>query len=68
MTESEKISEIDNMGREKFWECYSFIPPQENDGLALKLSSLLGTFNIIIINSVNHYFYNIFFFHITTFL
>jgi hypothetical protein len=37
MTESEKISEIDNMGREKFWECYAFIPPQENDGLALKL-------------------------------
>lgn len=33
MTESEKISEIDNMGREKFWE----EPIVENDGLALKL-------------------------------
>jgi hypothetical protein len=34
MTESEKISEIDNMGREKFWED---IGRPENDGLALKL-------------------------------
>jgi hypothetical protein len=33
MTESEKISEIDNMGREKFWQD----PMVENDGLALKM-------------------------------
>lgn len=34
MTESQKISETDNMGREKFWED---IGRPENDGLALKL-------------------------------
>lgn len=34
MTESEKISEIDNMGREKFWED---LGRPENDGLALKI-------------------------------
>ena len=34
MRESEKISENDNMGREKFWED---IGRPENDGLALKL-------------------------------
>lgn len=33
MSESEKISEIDNMGREKFWQ----EPNTENNGLALKL-------------------------------
>lgn len=34
MTESQKISEIDNMGRERFWED---IGRPENDGLSLKL-------------------------------
>jgi hypothetical protein len=34
MSESEKISETDNMGRERFWED---IGRPENDGLALKL-------------------------------
>lgn len=34
MSESKKISEIDNMGREKFWED---LGRPENDGLALKL-------------------------------
>ncbi len=34
MTESQKISENDNMGREKFWEDMG---RPENDGLALKL-------------------------------
>ena len=34
MTESEKISEIDNMGREKFWEDLGRI---DNDGWALKV-------------------------------
>jgi|GEM_PF-5083955 len=34
MTESEKISEIDNMGRDKFWED---LGRPENDGLALKM-------------------------------
>jgi hypothetical protein len=34
MSESEKISEIDNMGREKFWED---LGRPENDGLALKM-------------------------------
>lgn len=34
MTESQKISEIDNMGREKFWED---LGRPENDGLALKI-------------------------------
>jgi len=34
MTESEKISEIDNMGREKFWHD---LGRPENDGLALKI-------------------------------
>lgn len=34
MTESEKISETDNMGREKFWED---LGRPENDGLALKV-------------------------------
>ncbi|MEY3312387.1 MAG: hypothetical protein RL348_1736 [Bacteroidota bacterium] len=34
MTESQKIPETDNMGREKFWED---IGRPENDGLALKL-------------------------------
>jgi hypothetical protein len=34
MRESEKISENDNMGREKFWED---IGRPENDGLALKI-------------------------------
>jgi hypothetical protein len=33
MRESEKFSEIDNMGREKFWED----PIVENNGLALKM-------------------------------
>ena len=34
MTESQKISENDNMGREKFWED---LGRPENDGLALKI-------------------------------
>lgn len=34
MTESQKISEIDNMGREKFWED---LGRPENNGLALKI-------------------------------
>lgn len=34
MTESQKISETDNMGREKFWED---LGRPENDGLALKM-------------------------------
>ena len=34
MTESQKISETDNMGREKFWED---IGRPENDGFALKV-------------------------------
>lgn len=34
MSKSEKISEIDNMGREKFWDDSS---KPENDGLALKI-------------------------------
>jgi len=34
MSELEKISETDNMGREKFWED---IGRPENDGLALKI-------------------------------
>jgi hypothetical protein len=34
MSESQKISETDNMGREKFWED---IGRPENDGLALKV-------------------------------
>ena len=34
MTESQKISENDNMGREKFWED---LGRPENDGLALKM-------------------------------
>ncbi len=34
MTESEKFSEIDNMGREKFWED---LGRPDNDGLALKI-------------------------------
>jgi hypothetical protein len=34
MTESQKISETDNMGREKFWED---LGRPENDGLALKI-------------------------------
>ncbi len=34
MTESEKISDFDNMGREKFWEDMG---RPENDGLALKM-------------------------------
>ena len=33
MTESEKISETDNMGRDKFWQD----PIVKNDGLALKI-------------------------------
>ena len=34
MTESQKISDFDNMGREKFWED---LGRPENDGLALKI-------------------------------
>lgn len=34
MSESEKIPDTDNMGREKFWED---LGRPENDGLALKL-------------------------------
>lgn len=34
MTESEHIKEIDNMGREKFWEDLGRV---ENDGLAMKI-------------------------------
>lgn len=34
MSESQKISENDNMGREKFWED---LGRPENDGLALKM-------------------------------
>jgi hypothetical protein len=34
MTESQKISEIDNMGLEKFWED---LGRPENNGLALKI-------------------------------
>lgn len=42
MTESEKISETDNMGRERFWENLS---RPENDGLALKLFKEQGCNN-----------------------
>ena len=34
MSESQKISDFDNMGREKFWED---LGRPENDGLALKI-------------------------------